>query len=303
MVTHEDLARHRAWLQVAVPHRVLDHHEYLGEGWDNRVFLANGELIVRFAKDAESAQRLLIGGDLLQFLETSMPLRTPAVEAVADLSGVADGALMVYRLIPGGPLEDIEVSDDVVAALAQPLAGFLDALHSVPAELIGSIAIPRFTPQKWVERERALYQQTRAAVREALDDAMFERYEGWRRGYLADRASTAFEPCLVHGDLVPEHILINSNPWRISGVIDFGDAMWTDPVLDLAGMPEQMARSVASEMRTLSADDAVWQRRDAYRRIGPLHSIAAGQDGGSADLFRRGVEAIRNDLSTANERR
>ena len=288
-----ELADYRTQLRVAMPDLALNQFDYLGQGWDNILFVVNGDLVVRFAKDARAATQLLAEGAILRLLDATLPVRIPRLEFIVQAASGRDATLMGYRLIPGVPLDAVPLTHELVAAIAPILARFLDVLHSVSMDTIEQIAIPRFTPHTWVEHEHELYQRTRDDLRDALDAGTFRRYDAWWESYLAAGDSTAFTPCLVHGDLVSEHILVERDPWRVSGVIDFGDAMWTDPALDLAGLPEPLAQSVVKRMTTVPNDDACRRRRNAYRMIGPLHAVAAGRDGGSIDLLQSGTEAIR----------
>jgi aminoglycoside 2''-phosphotransferase len=288
-----DPNRYRRRLQDAAPDLAIDRFEYLGQGWDNILFLANGDLVVRFAKDPHAARQLVTESEILRLVAAPMPVKIPTPWHIDPSSTERDPALMTYPRIPGVALEDIELTDELVAAVAPVLADFLDALHSIPLSAIEQIDIPRFSAAAWVSHDHALYQRTRDALRDALDDAIFRRYDHWWSDYLADRANFEFVPCLVHGDLVPEHILIGQSPWRVSGVIDFGDAMWTDPALDLAGLPARLARPVVDRMRTLTGDRAFWSRREAYQWIAPLHAVAAGLERGSSELLRGGIDAIR----------
>jgi aminoglycoside 2''-phosphotransferase len=280
-------------LAETAPHLAIGRFDYLGQGWDNILFLADGDLVVRFSKNSVAARQLVVEGAILRLLGRSMPVAIPIPHDVIPASAGSDTALMTYRRIEGVALDDVALTDEAVNAVAPALAQFLDALHSVPLAEIGQIDIPHYAPRAWVERHHELYRRTRNELRGALDAATFRRYDAWWDDYLADSASVAFVPCLVHGDLALEHILVERHPWRVSGVIDFGDAMWTDPALDLAGFPERLALPVAERMRTLNGDDAFWRRREAYQRIAPLHAVAAGLERGSTDLLRSGIDAIR----------
>ncbi|HEX7103278.1 MAG TPA: phosphotransferase, partial [Nitrolancea sp.] len=230
---------------------------------------------------------------LLKTIGPALPVPVPQPEFVARAPAAADVALMIYRRISGVPISDVALDDALVAGVAADLAPFLDALHGIAPGALGAIEIPRFTPDGWVERHRTLYQCTRDDVRHGLEATAFERYEAWWRTYLADPASRAFEPCLVHGDLAPEHILVDADSWSLCGVIDFGDAMWADPALDLAGWPDPLARMVVARMRSVTPDDAFWIRRSAYHHIAPLHAVVAGRKGGASELLQDGIAALR----------
>lgn len=286
-----DDERYRALLHSARPDLSPVRFDYLGEGWDNVLFVTDDERIVRFAKDERTARLLEIEAALLTTIGPALPVPQPEFAGRSPAS--PDVAMMIYQRIHGVPLDDVALDDALVAAIAPDLARALDALHGVSPSALDAIEIPRFTADGWVERHRTLYRRTRDDVRQGLSAPEFERYEAWWHDYLASPASRAFEPCLVHGDLTPEHILIESEPWRLSGIIDFGDAMWADPALDLAGWPEPLARAVVARMDSITPDPALWARRNAYHRIAPLHAVFAGRDLGRPELLRSGIEALR----------
>jgi aminoglycoside phosphotransferase (APT) family kinase protein len=53
--------------------------------------------------------------------------------------------------------------------------------------------------------------------------------------YLHDPARKQIRPVLNHGDLFPEHILVTDR--GVSGILDWEDACYEDPVGNLAGLP------------------------------------------------------------------
>jgi len=292
-----DEARYRALLRLVRPDLSVTRFEYLGEGWDNLLFLINDERIVRFAKDARTSRMLETEAILLNLIGPRLPVPVPQPEIAVRSPESPDIALMIYRRIPGVSLDDVALDDALVAGIAVDLAIFLDTLHGISSTALNAIEIPRFTPETWVWRHETLYSRTRDAVRRGLSAAAFERYEAWWREFLANPDSRAFEPCLVHGDLASGHILVEAEPWRLSGIIDFGDAMWADPALDLTGLPDALAQAVATRMDSITPNPAFWERRDAYRRIAPLHAVFAGRELGSPDLLRSGVKTLRRIFS------
>jgi hypothetical protein len=74
--------------------------------------------------------------------------------------------------------------------------------------------------------------------------------------------------------------------------------MWADPVLDLAGLPDPVARAVVAGMQSMTADRGVWMRRAAYRRIAPLHAVFAGRDLARPALLESGIAALRRLASS-----
>jgi aminoglycoside phosphotransferase (APT) family kinase protein len=230
---------------------------------------------------------------LLKAIGPALQVRTPHPEFVARSPVAPDIALMIYRRIPGLSLDDIALDDALVAGIAAELARFLDGLHGLSPGLLDALEIPRLTPDGWIKRHQMLYRRTRDAVRRGLGATEFERYEAWWCDYLTTPEYRAFEPRLILGDLAPEHVLIEMEPWRLSGIIDFGDAMWADPALDLAGLPDLLARAVVTEMQSITPDRIFWARRDAYRWIAPLHAVFAGLESDRPVLLRGGIDALR----------
>ena len=60
--------------------------------------------------------------------------------------------------------------------------------------------------------------------------------EFFARGMIA--AAHAGPAVLAHNDLLAEHVLIDSGspPWRVCGVIDWGDVALADPAVDFVGL-------------------------------------------------------------------
>ena len=284
--------RYRRLLRSVRPEFAGGRFEFLGAGWDNVLFLVDGDRIARFAKEARTSRMLETEAALLAAIAPLLPVPVPQPQLVARTPAAPDVAVMIYHRVPGIPLDEVLPDEALVVGVAGDLARFLDALHAIPPGALGTIEIPTYKADGWVERHRTLYRRTRADVCLGLSAPAFNRFDAWWNDYLSDPASRTFEPCLVHGDLAPEHILVAPKQWRLSGIIDFGDAMWADPALDLAGWPESLAQGVAAKMRSLSPDRYFWTRCAAYRCIAPLHAVFAGRQNDRPDLLEDGIDAL-----------
>lgn len=60
-----------------------------------------------------------------------------------------------------------------------------------------------------------------------------------------------FEPCLMNGDLKPNHILFDSEKKKITGVIDFGNAGVADRAFDFACIIYNYGESFLTRMRKI----------------------------------------------------
>ncbi len=177
--------------------------------------------------------------------------------------------------------------------LAPALARFLDELHAIPSGAVDGLGIARYTPHEWLDHHTELVELTRETVRMRLETESFARFEKWWDEYRLDRDAVDFTPCFIHGDLGCEHVLTERETLRVSGVIDFGDAMFADPALDLAGFPDVLAVQVLNRMRGLSGAEKIWKRRDFYRRIAPLHAIQVGNERHDGALVDEGAEGLK----------
>ena len=179
------------------------------EGWDSHAWI-DGPWIHRSPRRAEVRPRLLAEAALLPWLAPQLPLPVPVPELTED--GVR------HLMLPGEPLEDGST------ALGRELGAFLKALHAVdPAEAVahGALDAATATAEKTIElaefRDQIvplLPAEVRTTASELLDRVAHVRTS------------------LIHCDFGPEHILTTDG--RITGIIDWTDALIGDPALDLS---------------------------------------------------------------------
>lgn len=178
------------------------------EGWDSHAWI-DGPWIHRSPRRAEVRPRLLAEAALLPWLAPQLPLPVPVPELTED--GVR------HLMLPGEPLEEGST------ALGRELGAFLKALHAVdPAEAVahGALDAATATAEKTIElaefRDQIvplLPAEVRTTANELLDRVAHVRTS------------------LIHCDFGPEHILTTDG--RITGIIDWTDALIGDPALDL----------------------------------------------------------------------
>jgi aminoglycoside 2''-phosphotransferase len=176
------------------------------QGWASWTFELDGELIVRFPRDADVVEGMHREMRLLPVLAAHVSFRVPEPVATAE-------DWFVYEKIPG---RGIRPGDDVDAALAM-----IDELHSFPVELARGL-LQRLPWAESCAATRSMFEREAMPV---LDDA------------LAERARRLLEPpplereTFVHDDLGPEHVIVDDGG-RPVGIIDFEDATIGDPEVD-----------------------------------------------------------------------
>lgn len=282
-------------LRTAFPDLEIETAEYLGEGWDSRAYLVNGETVFRFPLRAEVAETLLREMRLLGRIGDRLPLQVPTFTHVSEPMAAFPYPIVGHRLVPGRALDDPAMRGIPDEAVAGGLIPFLQALHGIPLDAIGDLGLLLYDAESWRSWHRELYEQALPVAKRRLPTEIFDRFQRSWQARFDDESLWTFTPCLIHGDLGAEHIMIESDPWRVSGVIDFGDARIADPALDYAGLNDTVARIVVESIHGL-ADATVWRRRALYQAVVPLHFIDGGLFLGRAELVDAGVTRIERRL-------
>lgn len=265
---------------------------FIAEGWDNRVYALGDDVLLRVAKNDDASSQLLREAAVLRRIVPLLTLPVPLPEYVHEPTPEVPLAAMAYRRVPGKSLDADDVEDKGASALAPELARFLNRLHAIPLEVVGDLGIASFTSGRWLAHHSELVDFTRDLIRQRLHPETFACFERWWGAYRHDPVAVDFTPRFIHGDLGCEHVLVERHPWRVTGAIDFGDAMIADPALDLAGFPDDLAAEVIWRMHPAEGERKIWSRRDAYRRIAPLHAIQVGLQRRDSALLDEGIDGL-----------
>jgi aminoglycoside phosphotransferase (APT) family kinase protein len=238
------------------------------EGWDSRAWI-EGQWIHRAPRRPEVRPRLLAETTLLPWLAPQLPLPVPVPELTAD--GVR------HLLLPGEPFTD---GDE---AVGRELGAFLKALHAVDASeavLRGALDAGTATAEK-----TALLEEFREQIVPLLPaEVRTTAHE------LLDRVAHV-RSALIHCDFGPDHILMTDG--RITGVIDWTDAVIGDPALDLCwplnGAPTAVADGLLEVYRP--TPDLVERSRD-WARLSPWYGVHHGLGLDLPDEVENGLRAI-----------
>jgi aminoglycoside phosphotransferase (APT) family kinase protein len=222
-----DEALVRGLVREQFPQLGLRSIRLLGEGWDNTVWLVDGEWVFHFPRRSVVVQGIENEVKHLPRLAPVLPLPIPIPTFLGRPSETFPWPFYGSRFLPGRELADAGLDDEARRALARPLAEFLRALHAVdlgsdlPVDPIGradmTVRVPR--------------------VREFL--VQVESHGLWRPPPLVDEileAATvlpaAQASAVVHGDLHLRHLLVG-DAGEPTAVIDWIDLSRNDPCVDL----------------------------------------------------------------------
>ncbi|MGY1637816.1 phosphotransferase family protein [Geodermatophilus sp. SYSU D00742] len=266
------LARH-------LPDRRATSVDLLGAGEDNAAFDVDGELVVRCSTHPdpqERARRVLREARLLTAVASRSPLPVP----VPALTVAEDGCL-AYARLPGRPLLDLtaEQRGRHATTVGAALGGLLAALTALPAEdVAGLVDVDDTPPGVWLDECRASLTQ--------LTPAIPERHLPAVQAFLAaDPPGPADHLAFTHDDLGIEHVLVDPDTGRVTGVLDWTDAAITDPARDLGRVlrdlgPRALAAALAAYGAPRGDGRGLRQRIGFHARCGLLEDLAFGLDTG-----------------------
>lgn len=237
----------------------------LGEGWDNDLYVVgNEEWVFRFPKRAERVPWLWREIAVVDRVAQVLGPLVPRFEHVGVASEDFPYPFVGYRFVPGLAADRI---DPLTSGLAREIGGVLARLHAIDPS-----GVPP-TPAGW-EDEPAV--PSRIARLVGLAEPVLAR--------LPRPARTKVEPYLAgavvapsgqgpdrrrlcHNDISAEHLIVEPAGGRLAGLLDWTDAMVTDPVADFVGLITVggygfigAALSEYADTGRLAIDHRFWER-------------------------------------------
>jgi aminoglycoside phosphotransferase (APT) family kinase protein len=227
VVVDAELAR--TLISDQVPELPIDDLRLLAEGWDNTVWLVNGELVFRFPRRAIAIPGIEREIAILPELAPQLPVAVPVPRFIGHPTDAFRWPFFGARLIDGVELADAELTDAPRATLAAPLGRFLRSLHDPRL-------VERFGDRLPVDQNRRADMRVRVPMTHARLDELRQAglWEAPTPTWL-DEAETlppSAPVAVTHGDLHVRHLLVNATG-TLSGVIDWGDVGRSDPAIDL----------------------------------------------------------------------
>ena len=280
-----DADRHRTFVRERWPEIEAATFEPIEGGWACFTYLVDRAWIFQFPRLPDADGRLRRQIALLPELAREVSSAVP-VPAFAS----TDPVCMGYRRIEGRPM-----SADVDGIWPERLGRFLYDLHLTPPEFVGMRQIPATAVHEGLRAEVASLGEH---VLPRLDPQERAFAEATIERYFADEANVRFAPCLTHGDIGPEHVLITETG-DLAGVIDWGGLEVGDPVFDLAWLLHAMP---ATGERVLGAyggapDERFFVRARFAFLLMPWHEVRYGVQTGQDALVRSGMEGVRARLA------
>jgi aminoglycoside 2''-phosphotransferase len=284
-----------AFLNACFPALGVETVSFLNEGWASWVFEA-GDILVRVPKREYVVRSHQKERRLLPALSRQLPWPVPVHEYCCD-DGPNGRPFTGYKRIPGVPLSDLDPCS--APGLGGELGAFLRALHDFPGGEAAALGVPYHDPARWREGYRGFFEDIVRTIFPLLGCESRSLTEELFDTYLGDDANFRFTPSLIHYDLGPEHLLVDPETRRLTGVIDFEDCVVGDTAGDLSWPLHRFAEIAGAEAVEALRDAygreaiaALEPRTDFYRRQWPYHTIIYGLEVGDATYVEEGIAAL-----------
>lgn len=217
----------------------------LGIGYDSMAFEDADSMVYRLPRVIASANRLRVEARLLPELAPLLPVAIPVPEFLDPLPSFQWG-LSRHRKVIGDPFVS-----QAAPELKDDLLEFVLALQSFPRSRALELGLTTND-----ENVADMYANVLPVLKAQLTQAEYDKMIRWKNAFPS--AVRLGEAVVVHGDLHPEHMLLDERG-RLAGVIDFGDTRLDDPAIDLAGLilepQEPMGRALIAAYESATGLD------------------------------------------------
>ncbi|HDR7615593.1 TPA: aminoglycoside phosphotransferase family protein [Bacillus mycoides] len=240
---------YKQYIKEALPGLSIHSYKQNEEGWDNITVIINDELLFRFPRKLEYANRIPLEKELCTILSHLLQeIEIPKYHLLYKNNCNTVPFCSYYPLIHGEPLTTelvAKLEKKELKAIITQLATFLAALHSIPLKRTETLGFPiEKTLTYWKELQTKLNQYFTNSLTSLQKSALNRLFEI----FFICIAKSTFQNTIIHADFTHHHILFNNLNKTISGVIDFGDAQIGDPAFDFAGLYYDFGREFTTSV-------------------------------------------------------
>ncbi|MET7017131.1 aminoglycoside phosphotransferase family protein [Bacillus mycoides] len=292
---------YKQYIKEALPD--LSIHSYIQneEGWDNITVIINDELLFRFPRKLEYANRIPLEKELCTILSHLLQeIEIPKYHLLYKNNCNTVPFCSYYPLIHGEPLTTelvAKLEKKELKAIITQLATFLAALHSIPLKRTETLGFPiEKTLTYWKELQTKLNQYLTNSLTSLQKSALNRLFEN----FFICIAKSTFQNTIIHADFTHHHILFNNLNKTISGVIDFGDAQIGDPAFDFAGLYYDFGREFTTSVyeqysaRISHRDPLLIHRITTFYQYSPLlHNLIYNIETNNEIILKKNEEQLK----------
>jgi aminoglycoside phosphotransferase (APT) family kinase protein len=218
-------------IAVQFPDLAAAEVHHFGTGWDHELFSAGPDWVFRFPKRAERVPWLLREIEIMKAAGPSCGDLVPRFERLGTPSAGFPGPFVGYRRLPGVGADESRVTD--LTGLASDLGPLFGRVHRIDAGQIPP------APAAWEHESWAHLRDELAGLAGQVRPLLPPSLRAAAEPYLAGRVTEPPDldpPRFIHNDISAEHVLVDPDTGRLTGIIDFTDAMLGPVVHDFAGL-------------------------------------------------------------------
>lgn len=234
----------RSILKAQFPSLRADRIAWLGEGYDSVAFAVDDAWVFRFPKREDVEQQLLRELRVLPAIAARSPIAIPEYRFVGSPSASYPRHFGGYPMLPGVPAHQLTLGSSQLAQIAPQIGRFLSVLHAQdPSGVRADLPLCS---------SREVLQEMQAEALNELHNLEVVSTAGlatrWR-AFLEQAPppdSMSESAVVVHGDLAAEHVLVDPESGKVTGVIDWSEIGLSSAALDLAALYHWGGKSFAA---------------------------------------------------------
>ena len=264
----------------------------LGEGCDSIAVEVNGRFVFRFPKRADVAEQIAIESRILPRLARTSPLPIPVFQFFGEPSEEWPHRFVGYPKLSGHPAIHDDMSAGPRLHLAPAIGQFLSWLHAFPVEEARAQGVPQQSLDTLIAEVRTDALDDLPVVAEVAPHAPIVSV---LRRLLDAPAPSASPAVLVHNDLAAEHVLVDDEGRRVTGVIDWSDIAISEPAVDFAGIFHWGGDAFADAVLTSyegHVDEGLLARARFMAVCRGVMDMAFGREFGRPEYIRAGLRAL-----------
>jgi len=271
----------REQIHKVMPDLEIENYELHQEGLVNDVLVVNDHWVIRFTHTEWGKNLMAVEDQLMRFIAPLVSLSVPSSDRCSD-------GVMVYKLLQGRTfLREIWIDADekTQQAMADQLGRFLNELHHIPTGNLNweiPLTLAPVTLETWLDIHERFVKKVQPLILPYQVD--------WAEDLFMSAINTPnffdFNPVLIHGDLVPYHILYSEENECLNGVIDFAIAGLGDPATDLGSLITSYGETLVSKIEKEYPDlTNLLPRARFYAQANELQWVLLGVESGEKYWF------------------
>jgi aminoglycoside 2''-phosphotransferase len=260
---------------------------------DHDVLILDEQLVFRF--DTTEEAPLAVEVPFLRSIQYKLGVSVPNYEYVAQ-----DFELAGYPRIDGEPLTPeiySSLSPNQRRGAAQELKKALEVLHSYPMDKAKSLGIGKaMTYRDWIGTH--LYFYILLVRHNNLTEKEMQYCDRINKTILDASYNEPSRICVVHGDLCPEHILIDPEHEKLAGIIDFGDVAIGDLSSDFGFLWEYGEDFIDMMLEDYETEDREEIKEDSWKwwYMRAIWGLLVGVSEKSYEHWRKGYHIFPDEV-------